>query len=85
MKINGLDYRVTPNMHSSGVDEYCNSHYKPIWAQLPEYTTRQKAQSGSYLIFPNEIVYSNYVESFAVVNEDFVLLITSKAYLRKTH
>ena len=72
MKINGLDYRVTPNMHSSGVDEYCNSHYKPIWAQLPEYTTRQKAQSGSYLIFPNEIVYSNYVESFAVVNEDFL-------------
>ena len=83
MKINGLDYRVTPNMHSSGVDEYCNSHYKPIWAQLPEYTTRQKAQSGSYLIFPNEIVYSNYVESFAVVNEDFCFINNIKSLSKK--
>lgn len=83
MKINGLDYRVTPNKHSSGVESYCVLHHKPIWAQLPEYTTRQKAQSGSYLIFPNEIVYSNYEESFAVVNEDFCFINNIKSLSKK--
>ena len=42
-----------------------------------------KGQNGSYLIFPNEIIYSNYVEFFAVVNEDFCFINNIKSLSKK--
>ena len=64
MKLNKLDHRVSHNMHTSGVERYIVTHRVPIWTQLPEHTPRQKAQAGSYLIFPNEIEFTLYTDQY---------------------